>query len=341
MQLYKRNDSNKYWVSWNDQDGKRIRRSTGVANRKLAEALAAKWVKDGFLEEHFGKKPDVPFEKALLPYAKTHKRDHTRTFERVTRYRLKHFQERFRGMMLSEFTFQVVQDFMDERFETVSRATVQKDTAILKAILNKAHREGLIDSLPRFPKFKALKHRTRWLTLEEEEKLTQAASSHLVPLIRMAVDTGGRLSELLGLDWRNVELDNGRIRFTDTKNGEDRSIRLCKRARATLAALSPKQSGPVFTYKGKAVKSMKTAFNRARTRAGLEDLRFHDLRHTFASRLVQAGVPLYEVMHLTGHKSFEMVQRYSHLAPDYAEKAIQALDAFGHVLVTVENENAA
>lgn len=97
MQLYKRSDSNKYWVSWNDQDGKRIRRNTGVANRKPAEALAAKWVKEGFLEEHFGKKPDVPFEEALLRYAKTHKRDHTRTFERVTRYRLKHFQERFRG----------------------------------------------------------------------------------------------------------------------------------------------------------------------------------------------------------------------------------------------------
>ncbi len=140
-------------------------------------------------------------------------------------YRLKHFQERFRGKMLSEFTFQVIQEYMDERFETVSRGTVQKDTAILKAILNKAHREGLIDTPPRFPKFKALKHRTRWLTQEEETKLTQAAAPHLVPLIRLALDTGGRLSELMGLDWRNVDLNNGRIRFTDTKNGEDRTIR--------------------------------------------------------------------------------------------------------------------
>jgi integrase len=78
------------------------------------------------------------------------------------------------------------------------------------------------------------------------------------------------------------------------------------------------------------VNSVKTAFNKAREKAGLKDFRFHDLRHTFASRLVQGGVPLYEVMHMTGHKSFEMVQRYSHLAPDYAERAIQALDAFGH-----------
>ena len=75
--------------------------------------------------------------------------------------------------------------------------------------------------------------------------------------------------------------------------------------------------------------------------SNLEDVRFHNLRHTFASRLAQAGVPLYEVMHLTGHKSFEMVQRYSHLAPDYAERAIQAMDAFDHDLVTVRNEDAA
>jgi len=65
----------------------------------------------------------------------------------------------------------------------------------------------------------------------------------------------------------------------------------------------------------------------AREKSGIEDLRFHDLRHTFASRLVQGGVPLYNVMHLTGHKSLEMVQRYAHLAPDFQEGAIAVLDS--------------
>ena len=228
MRLYKRNDSTKWWVSWNDQDGKRHRRSAGVSDRRLAEALAAKWVQDGFMEEHFGKKQDVPFSEALLRYAKAHKRDHPQSFERVTRYRLKHFQEKFGDTMISEMTLPVVQDYMDERLETVSQGTAQKDAAILKAILNKAHREGLMDAPPRFPRFKTLKHRTRWLTLKEEKKLTDAASNHLVPLIRFAVDTGGRLSELLRLDWRNVVMGERRIRFTDTKNGEDRTVRLCE-----------------------------------------------------------------------------------------------------------------
>jgi integrase len=69
----------------------------------------------------------------------------------------------------------------------------------------------------------------------------------------------------------------------------------------------------VFTFHGKEMRSVQTSFTVAKREAGLEDFRFHDLRHTFASRLVQQGVSLYEVMHLTGHKSFQMVQRYAHL----------------------------
>jgi integrase len=75
----------------------------------------------------------------------------------------------------------------------------------------------------------------------------------------------------------------------------------------------------------------------ARERAELRDERFLGIRRTFASRLVQAGIPLYEVMHLTGHKSLEMVQRYAHLAPDYADRAIQALNAIGHDLDTLRS----
>jgi integrase len=293
------------------------------------------------LAEHFGKAPEVPFPEALLRYAKVQKRDHPRTFMRSTRYRLKHLQERFGKFNISEITLKVVRDYMDERLETVNLATAQKDVSILRAILNLAFREGHLERQPRFPRFKSVKGRDRWLTREEENRLLAHASRHLAPILRFAVDTGGRLSEILRLDWREVDLKGGRVRFVETKNGEDRTVRLCRRALGTLSGLGPKDSGPVFLFRGKPMQSVKTAFDKARLKAGLPDVRFHDLRHTFASRLVQGGVPLYDVMHLTGHKSLQMVQRYAHLAPDYQERAIRALDGLGHNLGTGDGQRAA
>jgi integrase len=298
--------------------------------------LAAKWVKDGFMEQHFGKKPEVSFTEALLRYAEVHKRDHPQHFLDKTRYRLKLLANWFGDFNLSEISLAVVLEFMNERLSEVSLATAQKDVATLKAILNKAHREELFEVMPHFPKLKALKPRNRWISEEEEERLVRAESPHIAPLIRFAVDTGGRLSELLRLDWRMVDMVNKRATFVNTKNGEDRTVRLCDRAVAILIGLHPKDGGAVFTYKGKAMKRVKTSFGSARKKAGLEDVRFHDLRHTFASRLVQGGVSLYDVMHFTGHKSLDMVQRYAHLAPNYQEGAIQVLNNRRHDLGTVE-----
>ena len=322
MRLYRRDDSSKWWVSWTDRNGKRHRRSSGTDDKKLAKALAAKWVKEEFLAEHFDKKPELPFSEALLRYAKAQKRDHGKHFMTKTRYRLKFLAERFKGYNVSDFTYGAVQAFVDERLETVSSAMALRDVAIIKAAINKAWKEELTDFVPNFPRIKPSKARNRWITAEEEHRLVEAAAPHLKPLILFAVDTGGRRSELLGLDWRHIDLKARRVTFLDTKNGEDRSVRLCQRAVDTLIALEPKNSRPVFTYQGKAMKCVKTAFYKARSKAGLEDVRFHDLRHTFASRLVQGGIPLYNVMHLTGHKSLSMVQRYAHLAPDFQEGAM-------------------
>jgi len=339
MRLYKRKNSSLWWVDWTDQSGKRHRRSSGTKDRKLAEALASKWVQEEFLEDHFGKKPELPFSDALLRYAKAQKRDHPRHFMTKTRYRLKFLADRFEGWNVSDFKFRAVQDFVDERLDVVSSGSVARDVAVIKAILNKARREELTDFVPNFPRVKGSKPRTRWLTVDEETRLVAEAAPHLKHLIYFAADTGGRKSELLSLDWRNVDLVQKRLTFRDTKNGEDRSIRLCVRAEKTLLALGPKKDGPVFTFNGKAIKCTKNGFDAARRRSGIEDIRFHDLRHTFASRLVQGGVPLYEVMSLTGHKSLEMVQRYAHLAPDFQERAISVLDDLRHTIGTVPNND--
>lgn len=142
--------------------------------------------------------------------------------------------------------------------------------------------------------------------MEEEKRLLMTSKPHQRALIIFVVDTGGRRSELLNLDWQNVDLTRGFITYMKTKNGDDRTIRLTDRAIRVLTDLEPKETGPVFTYRGQSMKDVSTAFAKARKRAGSDDFRFHDLRHTFASRLVQQGVSLYEIMHLTGNKSFHM-----------------------------------
>lgn len=290
------------------------------------------------MEQHFGTLPEVPFRDALLRYGKERQRENPEGYADSTRYRLQLLLDQFGHLNLSEITLLCIQEFADERLEDLKPATVQKELSTLKAILNKAYREGRLAVVPPFPRIKPSQGRCRWLTPEEETRLLNAAASHLRPLIAFAVDTGGRRSEILKLDWRNVDLARGLVTFVKTKNGEDRAIRLTDRAKAVLAALEPKENGPVFTYGGKQMKDNNSSFARARRIAGIGDFRFHDLRHTFASRLVQQGVSLYEVMHLTGHKSVSMVQRYAHLAPDFQERAIAALNVYGHKMGTVPDD---
>ncbi len=338
MRLYKRKDSPKWWVDFRDQNGRRHRKSTGTGDKELARALAAKWMQESFMEQHFGTIPETPFRDALLRYAKEKKRENPAGYADNTRYRLQLLLDNFGTSNLSEIRYRNIQDFADKRLEKVKDATVQKELATLKAILNKAHREERLANVPPFPKAKTLQGRCRWLTVEEEARLLEASSAHLRSLIVFALDTGGRRSELLRLDWRNVNLEKGLVTFVKTKNGEDRTIRLTSRAKAVLEEQGKKTSGTVFTYKGKAIRDTNSSFANARKNAGIENFRFHDLRHTFASRLVQQGVSLYEVMHLTGHKSVSMVQRYAHLAPDFQERAISALEAYGHKMGTA-NKN--
>ena len=275
---------------------------------------------------------------ADVRHGKERKRENPEGYEASTRYRLQFLLDTFGNVNLSGIKMLTIQDFADTRLEQVKQGTVQKELATLKAIMNKAHREGRILTVPPFPKIKTQQGRCRWLTIDEEQRLLAASAKHLKPLIAFAVDTGGRRSELLRLDWQNVDLERGLVTFTKTKNGEDRTIRLTDRAKAVLHSLNPKESGTVFTYNGKAMHDTNSSFANARKKAGIKDIRFHDLRHTFASRLVQQGVSLYEVMHLTGHKSVSMVQRYAHLAPDFQERAIAALNVYGHNLGTM-NEN--
>jgi integrase len=127
-----------------------------------------------------------------------------------------------------------------------------------------------------------------------------------------------RAGEILGLEWSRVDLDR-KVAWLDhgtTKSGDGRGIPLNADAVAALESTWGQHPRWCFTFSGQRIQQSSTAWGKAKRRAGIEDFRFHDLRHTWASWHVQSGTSLPELMELGGWKSYEMVLRYTHLAPE-------------------------
>jgi len=178
------------------------------------------------------------------------------------------------------------------------------------------------------------------LSPDEEAQLFAQCASQLKPLVITALHTGFRASELLSLTWGDIDFRRRviTVRAGYAKNGESRNIPMNDVLTTTLQAVKMKASteGPVFrTPQGGPYRNFRTAFERAVQQAGLEDFTFHDLRHTFASRLVMAGVDLPTVKELLGHKGIAMTLRYTHLSTDHKQRAVNALEQFGSKVPTI------
>jgi integrase len=142
----------------------------------------------------------------------------------------------------------------------------------------------------------------------------------------MALHTGVRKGELLTLKWDQVNLEQGIISILDTKNHERRDIPMDETAKEILRGIERKGEAVFSNGDGQGIVSVRAAFDTAVRKSGITDFRFHDLRHTFASNLVMAGVDLMTVKELMGHKTLAMTLRYAHLAPNHKSRAINILD---------------
>ena len=168
------------------------------------------------------------------------------------------------------------------------------------------------------------KSRKRRLMPSEKERLLTAASSqrniYIGPIIEFAIETGMRRSEILKLRWCDVDLENGFASLYDTKNGEDRRVPLTKTARNVLLRL-PKQDERVFPISANCVR---LAWERCRNKAGILDLRFHDLRHEAVSQFFEMGMSVPEVALISGHKDVRQLFKYTHLNPVNVFKKYEA-----------------
>jgi integrase len=189
--------------------------------------------------------------------------------------------------------------------------------------------------------------RIRWLSADEEKALRAAIQTDYpaeLPAFDLALHTGMRRSEQFGLTWECVDFERRQITIPRSKHGGIRYIPLDNTALSALLALRTRGngSGPVMVLAesghgyqaGHALSTPKEWFMAAVTKAGVADFTWHCLRHTFASRLVMAGVSLRTVQELMGHKTIAMTCRYAHLAPQHQLDAVLRLDGWGREFPT-------
>jgi integrase len=237
---------------------------------------------------------------------------------------------------LDRFRIRLLTEPVPKLGRPLSSTSALKLLRTVHRIFKMAVRWGVMDVNPaaEMEKPSPAQPKTRFLTLEEFEMLEVASPEWVRPILRMAVATGMRLKEVVGLQWTDVDRVAGVIHVDqETKTGR-RAIPMSDTAREVLDGLIRHVRSPLvfvdkegLDYTSENGKDRVTgATSRAMRRAGIEGASFHTLRHTAAAWMAQDGVSLYEVQHVLGHSTSVMTQRYAHLQPDHLRRAMSAVD---------------
>ena len=175
--------------------------------------------------------------------------------------------------------------------------------------------------------------RERYLTDDEEKRLFEilvGRRAHIRPIVVVALQTGMRQGEILGMTWENVDFEQKTIYVAHTKTGRPRKLPMSRPVEVELRSLKQDASSDehVFSYARTGLKltTFRHAWEGACTEAKISGLRFHDLRHTFATRLRAKGVHEMDIMSLLGHTTLQMTSRYTHAMPENLRTAVDSLN---------------
>jgi len=351
MGLYERGSV--WWMSFVHQ-GKQYRRSTETEDKKLAKRILDK-VRGEIAEgKWFEKLPgeDKTFREMMEKYMVKHSaRNKTQKSHNRDRSLLDHLLESFGDLAIVEITPNLISEYKTERRnEGVAPQTINNETSLMSHAFNLAikHWEWIKENpVKKVSKEKVNNLIERWLTLEEEQQLLASSPRWLKEIITFAINTGLRLSEILDLKWSRVDMSRKTITILEEqKNKGKDTLPLSEGALTVLKERARVRHGEtelVFSSRNATrigSRNLQRAFYSALKKSGIEKLRFHDLRHTFATRLVQAGVDLYTVQKLGRWKNISMVMRYAHHYPESLRSGVEALDKIkGKVITNLSQSN--
>ena len=244
----------------------------------------------------------------------------------------KRWKERMAGRTLEDITPAELERFRTERLAQIKPATINREFALLRCVFNVAIRDGKTERNPvtKLGMLREPSGRVRYLSDNEEKELMKALATDAErQRVTVLLQTGLRKSEFLGLRWKDVDLRAGMLTIPRSKNGETRHVPLTSTVRAIVGSLPRPLNGTALVFpnsEGKRdLRWPEKTVPAAVADAQIEDFRFHDLRHTFASRLAMEGVDLLTIKELGGWKTLSMVQRYAHLSPGHRHTAIERL----------------
>lgn len=302
MGLFRRNKV--WWMTFIHQ-GQQIRRSTGTTDRRLADAILGK-VRVKIVEGRFFdtlEAKDHTFNEMMDRYLL----ERSVTKAPASRLRdeqcLVHLRRAFGTLSLADVTPKLLAGYKAQRREKAKPATVNKELGLVRHSFNVAIREWewcRDNPMQKVCMEKVRNERDRWLSPDEEGRLLAHSAPWLQDIIIFALNTGMRRGEILNLQWQAIDLTRQVLVVMRSKNGEKRTVPLNGRLTEMLQRKSSKKptSSLVFASSAETLfdaRNLTRAFRLAAKKAELNDFRFHDLRHTFAIRLAQAGIDLYKV----------------------------------------------
>lgn len=311
MPVYRRAGSPYWWYSFT-ASGRRFRGSTGRTAKREAEEVERD--QRNLVKQGSGHGTDWTLLAVLNAYWSEHAK-----FKRSSAMIHTHLAELQTGLgeslLASKITPGALMDYRARRRGTgVQAHSVNREFAYLRAALEHCRQHGVQQPAIDWRKLKAIEPpgRIRFLSREEYDRLMAVAHLDIRPIILCAVTTGLRYGDIFRLDWKQVRLSDRVIQIKRTKANKALTIRISGSLMAVLSGTpEAKRKGRVFEWTG-----FRRRWEKALAEAAIDDFRFHDLRHTFASWARQAGADIADICEALGHASITMTMRYAHIKPD-------------------------
>jgi len=351
-----RKRGNSWQIDYTDPNGKRVRLSFKTKREAVAEhGKRVSLIAEGrYLD--IKKDYKTTLRELLSKYAENFEQQ--ASFQRWKVFCLKNFKDYFgEHTLLANIRYRDVETYRNHLRQKPTRggdranATVNREMSCLRHIFTKAVEWEMVETSP-FDKGGSLQlkennTRLRFLSEDEIDRLLAECPKHVRRIVDCAINTGMRRGEILSLKWSQIR--NGHIYLTKTKTNEPRQVPINEDLDQLFKEIRKEQqlrSECVFPFrkgehalKGEkpvrrrhkpapvpeSIGSIITAFKAALRRAGIENFRFHDLRHTFASHMIMRGATIKEVQEILGHKNISMTMRYAHLSQEHKKKAVNRL----------------